>query len=263
MSVHHKSNAIKCHYCNFSERIPTQCTACGHEMLTSNRLGTAEAVRFFEENHPHIRVGQFDRDAVSTQNKLKKLLKAFNAGEIDLLIGTQMLSKGHDYHDVTLAVILGLDNQLNLSDYRAREKALSLLIQIAGRSGRKKAAKVLVQSYNREFFEPYLNNYEQFLEDEKVFRQGLYPPYRKLARILFAHQNAYKAEEEMQRMVEGLRNFGSVEIIGYGAAQIEKIANKYRFQILLRADKSTDLIKAIKECNMPLAEIDMDPIEFN
>ncbi len=263
MSVHRKSNAIKCHYCNFSERIPTQCTKCGHEMLTSNRLGTAEAVHFFEETHPNIRVGQFDRDAVSTQNKLKKLLKAFNAKEIDLLIGTQMLSKGHDYHDVTLAVILGLDNQLNMSDYRAREKALSLLIQIAGRSGRKKAARVLVQSYNREFFEPYLNNYEQFLDDEKLFRQGLYPPYKKLARVLFAHQNGRKAEEMMVQMVENLRAYPAVEIIGYGPAQIEKIANKYRFQILLRADRSTDLIQAIKASRVPLAEIDMDPIEFH
>ncbi|MGB6019569.1 MAG: primosomal protein N' [Sulfurimonadaceae bacterium] len=262
MSVHRKSNAIKCHYCNFSERIPSQCSECGHEMLTSNRLGTAEAVHFFEENHPAIRVGQFDRDAISTQNKLKKLLKAFNAKEIDLLIGTQMLSKGHDYHDVTLAVILGLDNQLNMSDYRAREKTLSLLIQIAGRSGRKKAAKVLVQSYNREFFEPYLGNYEQFLEDEKQFRKGLYPPYKKLARILFAHKYANRAEEAMQKMVENLRQFQAVEIIGYGVSQIEKIANKYRYQILLRADKSTDLIQAIKGSKVDLVEIDMDPIEF-
>ena len=262
MSVHRKSNAIKCHYCNFSERIPSACSECGHEMLTSNRLGTAEAVHFFEENHPDISVGQFDRDAVSTQNKLKKLLKAFNAKEIDLLIGTQMLSKGHDYHDVTLAVILGLDNQLNMSDYRAREKTLSLLIQIAGRSGRKKAAKVLVQSYNREFFEPYLEKYEQFLEAEKQFRKGLYPPYKKLARVLFAHKYANKAEEAMQNMVEILRQFEAVEIIGYGPSQIEKIANKYRYQILLRADKSTNLIQAIKVSKVDLAEIDMDPIEF-
>jgi len=263
MSVHRKSNAIKCHYCNFSERIPSKCTECGHEMLTSNRLGTAEAVHYFEESHPDIRVGQFDRDAVSTQNKLKKLLKAFNAKEIDLLIGTQMLSKGHDYHDVTLAVILGLDNQLNMSDYRAREKALSLLIQIAGRSGRKKAANVLIQSYNREFFEPYIGNYEQFLEDEKLFRKGLYPPYKKLARILFAHKNAKKAEEAMSMMVENLRRFEEVEIIGYGPAQIEKIANKYRYQILLRGDRSTALIQAIKSSRVDMAEIDMDPIEFN
>ena len=262
MSVHRKSNAIRCHYCSFSERIPSQCSECGHEMLTSNRLGTAEAVHFFAEKYPKIRVGQFDRDAITTQNKLKKLLKAFNAREIDLLIGTQMLSKGHDYHDVTLAVILGLDNQLNMSDYRAREKSLSLLIQIAGRSGRKKAAKVLVQSYNRSFFEPYIESYEQFLEDEKPFRKGMYPPYKKLARVMFAHKYANKAEEAMQEMVNNLLSYQNIEVVGYGAAQIEKIANKYRYQILLRSEKSVYLIEALKNSRVPLAEIDMDPIEF-
>ena len=173
-----------------------------------------------------------------------------------------MLSKGHDYHDVTLAVILGLDNQLNMSDYRAREKTLSLLIQIAGRSGRKKSATVLVQSYNRAFFEPYIGKYEQFLEDEKVFRKGMYPPYKKLARVLFAHKYANKAEEAMQTMIEQLRTGENIEIVGYGPAQIEKIANKYRYQILLRAEKSVFLIRALSVCNVDLAEIDMDPIEF-
>ena len=262
MSVHRKSNAIKCHYCNFSERIPSACSVCGHEMLSSNRLGTAEAVAHFETEYPNIRVGQFDRDAISTQTKLKKLLKSFNAKEIDLLIGTQMLSKGHDYHDVTLAVILGLDNQLNMSDYRAREKALSLLIQIAGRSGRKKASRVLVQSYNKAFFEHYIGNYEQFLEDEKVFRKNLYPPYKKLARIMFAHKYAHKAESAMSEMVEKLRLHNKIEIVGYGPSQIEKIASKYRFQILLRGDRSVDLIEALRKSRVPLAEIDMDPLEF-
>ncbi len=262
MSVHRKNNAIRCHYCNFSESIPSECSQCGHKMLTSNRIGTAEAVRFFEETHPGIRVGQFDRDSITTQAKLKKLLKAFNSKEIDLLIGTQMLSKGHDYHDVTLAVILGLDNQLNMSDYRAREKALSLLIQIAGRSGRKRTSTVLVQSYNKAFFEPYLGKYEQFLEDEKLFREGMYPPYKKLARILFAHKYANKAEDAMHEMILGLRRFNEVEIVGYGPSQIEKIANKYRYHILLRANKSTMLLQAIQQSKVSLAEIDIDPIEF-
>ena len=98
-----------------------------------------------------------------------------------------MLSKGHDYHDVTLAVIMGLDNMLQLPDYRAREKTLALLIQIAGRAGRKHDAKVIVQSYYEAFFRPYLDNFEQFLEDEKKIREGLYPPYKKLARVMFSH----------------------------------------------------------------------------
>ena len=262
MSLHRNARALKCHYCNFSERVPQQCPQCKGTDLQSSRIGTAEAVSLMQERHSNIRVAQFDRDVITTQNKLKKVLKAFNDGEIDLLIGTQMLSKGHDYHDVTLAVILGMDNLLNMSDYRAREKALSMLIQIAGRSGRKKSANVLVQSFNREFFEPYLENYEQFLEEEKLFREGMYPPYKKLARILFAHKNGTKAQESMQEMHEKLLREPSIQIVGFGPSPISKIANKYRFQVLLRADKSTDLIQAIHQCKNSLAEVDMDPIEF-
>jgi len=229
----------------------------------SSRLGTAEATSHFKEHFSHLRVEQFDRDVITTQNKLKAALKRFNDRETDLLVGTQMLSKGHDYHDVTLAVVLGLDNILNMSDYRAREKALSLLIQIAGRSGRKKEALVLVQSFNEAFFSPYIEHYEQFLDEEKLFREGIYPPYKKLCRVLFAHKNAEKARDEMGQMQLQLQQIGTVEVVGAGAAPIERIAGKYRFQILLRADKSTDLIRALRRTKTALAEIDMNPMEFN
>ena len=173
-----------------------------------------------------------------------------------------MLSKGHDYHGVTLAVVLGLDNMLNMSDYRAREKALSSLIQVSGRSGRAKDAKVLVQSFNEDFFSTFINNYEDFLEDEKIYREELYPPYKKLCRILFSHKNGLKAQEEMKKMQNALTKISDIEIVGFGKCAIERVANKYRFEILLRSDKSTNLIKAIKICKVNLAEIDMDPIEF-
>jgi len=173
-----------------------------------------------------------------------------------------MLSKGHDYHGVTLAVVLGMDNMLNMSDYRAREKALSSLIQVSGRSGRAKDAKVLVQSFNEDFFRAYIGRYEEFLEEEKEYRKELYPPYKKLCRVLFSHKNGAKAREEMQYMHDSLTAFKNIEIVGYGKCAIERVANKWRFEILLRSDKSTDLIKAITATRVSLAEIDMDPIEF-
>ena len=262
MSLHRFARRVKCHYCNFQEPIPEQCPECKVGNLLSSRLGTAEAVEYFEAKYPDIRVAQFDRDKITTQKKLKALLSAFNNNEIDLLIGTQMLSKGHDYHDVTLAVVQGIDNLLKMSDYRAREKALSLLIQIAGRSGRKKDAVVLVQSFYEEFFAPYLNDYELFLDEEKGFREGLYPPFKKLARLSFAHKNAQSATQKMLEVLEKLRQFSAIEIVGHGPSPIEKIAMKYRFQILLRADKSTDLLKAIKYSKNTLCEVDMDPIDF-
>lgn len=262
MSVHQKSHALKCHYCNYTQAIPQVCPKCQSTNLSSSRLGTAEAVQEIREFFPDAVVEQFDRDVITTSNKLKKALKRFNDRESDILVGTQMLSKGHDYHGVTLAVVLGMDNMLNMSDYRAREKALATLLQVSGRSGRAANAKVLVQTFNEEFFSAYIDDYELFLEDEKFFREGLYPPYKKLARVLFAHKNGAKALQEMQSMEDALRKFAEVEIVGSGKCAIEKVANKYRFEILLRADKSTDLIKAISTCRMPLAEIDMDPIDF-
>ncbi|MBU1989231.1 primosomal protein N', partial [bacterium] len=208
------------------------------------------------------KIEQFDRDVITTSNKLKRALKRFNDEETDILVGTQMLSKGHDYHGVTLAVVLGMDNMLNMSDYRAREKALSSLIQVSGRSGRKKSSTVLVQSFNEEFFNAYINDYENFLEEEKHYREALYPPYKKLCRILFSHKNGAKAREEMSRMHEALLKEPHIELVGFGKCAIERVANKYRFEILLRADKSTDLLKAIARTKVDMAEVDMDPIEF-
>lgn len=262
MSIHQHSRALKCHYCNFTQAIPQVCLECGSHNLTSSRLGTAEAVKNISQEFPNAVVEQFDRDVITTANKLKKALKRFNDEEIDILVGTQMLSKGHDYHGVTLAVVLGMDNMMNMSDYRSREKALSSLIQVSGRSGRKKNATVLVQSFNEEFFKTYINDYEGFLEEEKQYRKELYPPYKKLCRVLFSHKNGLKAKDEMMQMYENLRKFSNIEVVGYGKCAIERVANKYRFEILLRSDKSTDLIKAISTCQTPMAEIDMDPIEF-
>ncbi|MFT7003033.1 MAG: primosomal protein N' (replication factor Y) [Sulfurimonas sp.] len=262
MSIHQKSHALKCHYCNYTQAIPQVCTECGSPSLISSRLGTAEAVKVINEEFVDARVEQFDRDAITTANKLKKALARFNNHVTDILVGTQMLSKGHDYHGVTLAVVLGMDNMLNMSDYRAREKALSSLIQVSGRSGRAKNAKVLVQTFNEEFFSTYINNYEEFLQEEKIYRQDLYPPYKKLCRILFSHKNGAKAQEQMRKMQELLSQISNIEVVGFGKCAVERIANKYRFEILLRSDKSTDIIKAIARCKVDLAEVDMDPIEF-
>lgn len=262
MSIHQKSHALKCHYCNFSQAIPQACSECGGNSLTSTRLGTAEAVKNISQEFKDAKVEQFDRDVITTANKLKKALKSFNDREIDILVGTQMLSKGHDYHGVTLAVVLGMDNMLNMSDYRAREKALSTLIQVAGRSGRKQNAKVLVQSFNEDFFKRYIEDYEGFLEEEKGYRAELYPPYKKLCRILFSHKNGMKAMQAMSEMQEALQKMPIVEIVGFGKCALERVADKYRFEILLRSDKSTDIIKAIMQTKVTLAEIDMDPIDF-
>ncbi|MDQ1264055.1 MAG: hypothetical protein QG559_1056 [Campylobacterota bacterium] len=263
MSIHQKTRSLKCHYCNFAQAIPQSCPECNSADLVSSRVGTAEVVKELREIFSDAAVEQFDRDTIKTQKKLSSVLKDFNDKKIDILVGTQMLSKGHDYHGVSLAVVLGLDNMLGISDHRAREKALSTLLQVAGRSGRKESAKVIVQSFNEEFFKSYTDDYMGFLEEEKEYKKELYPPYKKLCRILFSHKNGLKAQDAMKEMLSLLKECSGVEIVGSGKCAIERVSDKYRFEILLRSDKSTNIIKAIMKSRVALAEIDMDPIDFS
>lgn len=263
MALHRNVRHLKCHYCNYTEAIQEVCSACGHAPLTSERMGTSEAKEMIEHAIPELVVEQFDRDSITTAGKLKKALKRFENKESHLLLGTQMLSKGHDYANITLSVILGMDYILGLGDYRARERAMSLLIQVAGRSGRAKSAEVIVQSQNSDFFSLYLNDYEAFLKDEMFFVEDMYPPFVSLARILVSHVKEEKAGKITLDTVTKLKIFKDIEIVGHGKAPIERIANKFRFNILLRASKRSSMLKALHQVKNPLIEIDMDPVEFS
>jgi len=195
MALHIKYRHLKCHYCNYTQPIQERCNSCGYSPLTTKRLGTAEAKEIIEKNIDGIVIEQFDRDTITTQTKLKKALERFEKKKSHILLGTQMLSKGHDYSNITLSVILGLDYILGISDYRAREKAMSLLIQIAGRSGRAKSAEIIIQSINGDFFKEYLDDYEEFLKDEMEFLRDYYPPFTTLARILIANRKEDRASK--------------------------------------------------------------------
>ena len=155
MSLYRDARALKCHYCNYTQKIPDTCPSCTTGFIKNSRLGTAEVVEQLQQLFPQNTIGQFDRDKVRTDKQLRDILDKFNKNKIDILVGTQMLSKGHDYHNVSLAVILGIDSVLNMESYKARENALSLAIQIAGRSGRKTDGEVLIQTQNQEFFETH------------------------------------------------------------------------------------------------------------
>lgn len=263
MALHRNVRHLKCHYCNFTEAIVESCTYCGHSPLQSERMGTSEVREIIEHNIPDLVVEQFDKDTISTATKLKKALKRFEKKESHLLLGTQMLSKGHDYANITLSTILGIDYILGLSDYKARERAMALLVQIAGRSGRAKNAKVIIQTQNSDFFSMYLNDYEAFLQDEMLFVEDLYPPFVSLARILVSDTQEARASKVTLDTVTQLKRFDDIEIVGQGKAPIERIANKYRFTILLRASKRSFLLKALHVVNNPKIEIDMDPVEFS
>ncbi len=264
MALHRKGRHLKCHYCNYTEPIREGCPICGYAPLSSERMGTVEAIEQLEEAIPGLRIEQFDKDSITTATKLKQALKRFESGESQVLLGTQMLSKGHDYANITLSVILGLDYISGLADYRARERAMSLLFQIAGRSGRAREADVIVQTGDPEFYRPYLGDYETFLTEELAFLKSAgYPPFSSLARILIAHKDEAKAAKITLDTVTQLQTFDAFEIIGHGKAPIERIADKYRFVILLRSPNRVPLLKALHAVDRREIEIDMDPVEFS
>ncbi|MDD3463255.1 MAG: primosomal protein N' [Sulfurospirillaceae bacterium] len=263
MSLHLKSNALKCHYCNFAMRIPSVCPECGCEDIVANRIGTAEVAKLLSEYFPEKSIQKFDRDEVTTDGKLKSILERFNTNQIDVLVGTQMISKGHDYHNVALAVVMGMDSQLAQSDFRAREKALSLTLQIAGRAGRKGYAEVLIQSKNEAFFKYYIKNYEEFLKDELQNRTDLYPPFKKLLRIVIVNLKEEKAKAIADEIFERSQLFPKVEIIGYGRANIQKIAGKYRYEVLVRADSTKALLEFAHSIKGLHVEFDIDPLSFS
>jgi primosomal protein N' (replication factor Y) len=264
MALHRKHRHLKCHYCNFTEAIKDTCTYCGHTPLKSERMGTVEAIEVICEAIEGLQVEQFDKDSITTAKKLKEALKRFETGESQLLLGTQMLSKGHDYANITLSIIMGLDYILGLADYRARERAMSLLFQIAGRSGRAQAAEIIVQTGDPEFFQTYLADYELFIKDELAFLEMAdYPPFASLSRILIAHKDETKAGKITLDTVTKLKAFDDIEIVGHGKAPVEKIANKFRFHILLRAKNRVPLLKALHRIDCREIEIDFDPVEFS
>ena len=262
MSLHKNDRALKCHYCGYAQQIPESCPSCNNGIIHNLRVGTAEIETQLNELFPDKIIKRFDRDEIKTDTKLKAVLNDFNKNKIDILVGTQMLSKGHDYHNVKLAVVLGIDSVLNMNSYKARERALSLLIQIAGRSGRKGEGEVIVQTQNEELLDYYMNecDYQEFLESELEFREGLYPPYLKMAKVVFSHTNGLKVKDELDKYVYILKQNQNIEVVGFGQCAIFKMANKFRYEIVLRSQNVKALLTALHSIDSDLASIDMDTI---
>ena len=262
MSLHKNDLALKCHYCGFAQKIPEFCPSCKTGIVRNHRVGTAEIEELLKNEFPNSIIKRFDKDSVNSEKSLKKILDEFNENKIDVLVGTQMLSKGHDYHNVKLAVVLGMDSLLNMSSYKARENALSLLLQISGRSGRNGFGEVVIETKNEEFFKYYLeeSNYKEFLKSELEFRKDLYPPFVKLARVVLSSTNGLKIKEELNEIVKDLKNNKDIEVVGFGECAIFKIANKYRYEVIIRSKEVKAILNALHYLKSTNISIDMDTI---
>jgi primosomal protein N' (replication factor Y) len=253
MSIHSKDRVLKCHYCNYSMKIPNNCPVCKNDEFLNRRIGSSEIVQILKENFD-ANIQKFDKDIITSKSRLDKILKDFNDKKIDILVGTQMISKGHDY-DVDLVIVLDIDFLLNMADFRARERAISLVKQVAGRAGRRKDGEVIIQTINKEFF---LQSYDMFIKEELEFRKDLeYPPFSRIVKLEFSNKDKNIAYEQMIKVYNCLKD--KLEILGFGEAPIFKISNKYRYNIII---KGKNFHKTLWECKDKNTKIDTDSINF-
>ncbi|MBX1885899.1 primosomal protein N' [Campylobacter peloridis] len=266
LSLHKNKNALKCHYCNFTKEIDQTCPNCKGVMLEAKKMGTAELCELLEkelaEFNPIIK--RFDSDEISSVKKLDMILKDFNQEKIDILVGTSMLAKGHDYHNVNLSVILGLDEYLFRPNFKALEETLALAMQVAGRAGRKGEGRVLLQTKNRAFFEKYIQDYDSFLQDELDMRKGIYPPFKRLLRLIVEDEDKNKASSLCEYIALQCKENTLVQLVGYGSCGIEMLNKKWRFYIFLRSDYYKELVKIEHYAlNFKNVICDIDPLDFS
>ena len=281
MIWHTSIKQLKCHYCNKEMSFPEYCPTCGSNALSTSGVGTQKIELLIKELYPDAKVERIDSDILTKKNAHIELLSKFQRGEIDILVGTQMIAKGLDNPNVTLVGVLSADSGFNVPDYRASERGFQLLTQVAGRAGRGEfKGKVLFQTYNPEYYAfqtAKSQNYEKFFETEIKSRQEYdYPPFSQIVRLIISSENNFRAEKSSMEIAMRLNTmtdkfgFGEyVEVLGPTPCVIEKINGFYRFQILIKnklSQKGHDFIsKFISGITMPKdirLAIDVDPLDI-
>ena len=253
LTYHKTSNNLRCHYCGYCISKDDKCPNCQKDSLSYLGLGTEKVEEELQKIYPEARIIRMDQDTTSKKGSYQKIIDSFENHEYDILLGTQMISKGLDFKDVTLVGVINGDTSLNIPDFRASEKTFQLLYQTAGRSGRfNKQGKVIIQSYNPDnsvYKYLLLNNYDKYYEYEMNIRHVLkYPPYMYLLLIKVSgkeYENLSKEVNELKDLLN--KNLSNTSIIlGPTPAPIFKMNNIYTFQIIIKYTKDDKLIKTLK-----------------
>ncbi|HQF86429.1 MAG TPA: primosomal protein N' [Acidobacteriota bacterium] len=283
MTFHQAERQLMCHYCGFLRPVPDTCPACGSGHLFLLGLGTEKLVEVFRERFPGRRVVRFDRDTTRQKGSMKEILDRFERREIDLLVGTQMIAKGHDFPAVTLVVVLSTDTSLRIPDFRSAERTFQLLTQVAGRSGRGDTpGRVFIQTYYPNHYAVRLarqQDYPAFYRQEMEFRRRLhFPPVARLVFLAVKDKRREKAEAIARAAGEHLRAAiaerglaTALRVQGPVPALLEKIKDDFRWSLLVRC-LSTDglpevLLDFRRRCldaRLPFAQIavDVDPLDL-
>jgi len=250
MTYHAKAGVMQCHYCGQKAPPPEACPACGAETINYWGTGTQRVEDEVQRKFPDIRLGRMDTDAMRRRGGHESILSAFRDGEIDILLGTQMVAKGLDFPNVTVVGVINADVALSLPDFRANERTFQLITQVAGRAGRgPQGGEVFVQTFRPEHLTIQLaarHDYQTFARDELAARRRLgYPPFGRLARIIVRSQQRQKAHEAIQavagRLIEPARVAG-ITVLGPQPCPIAKLSRFWRYHLLLKAPSARALL---------------------
>lgn len=246
LTYHKYKNKGVCHYCGKEEVIPDKCPECGNKNISPIGIGTEKIELYLKEKFPNYKTLRVDKDTTSKKGQLEKILNSFNSGQADILIGTQILSKGHDFDNVTLVGIISADMMLNYPDYRAFESTFQLITQVSGRAGRSdKEGKVILQSYNTEHYaiqKAIDYDYKGFYQKEIAIRKTFgYEPFNNIFRLVFSgykynkvRENAYRFLKTLEYLLKENNIYFSDLILGPNECSINKINDKYRWQVIVK-----------------------------
>lgn len=268
---------LECHICEYKSEAPLSCPACGNMKLLNKGFGTEKIAEVLSNHLKGKVIKRLDRDEIKTFNRLEERLSEFHSGVIDVLVGTQMISKGHNFKNVKLVVVLGVDSQLNFPDFRSNERVYQLLEQVCGRAGRyENGGRVLIQTLapeNQVFKYIKEHSFEGFYQDELEMRSLCHcPPFNKIATLSFNAKNQKRLVDfsvSFKTQVDSLikKHFPKVEIHGPRPAFIEKRVNRYTWIALIKSDDTTQLHNfintvtnnVIKKSEIQI-KIDIDPL---
>jgi primosomal protein N' (replication factor Y) len=277
--IHHKSrNRLECHYCGSWQPIPAQCPKCQSKYVYFFGEGSEHLEERLRKEFPGARIARLDRDTARTKRQYQETLGAFAAGALDILVGTQMLAKGHDFHRVTLVGVVSADSALSMPDFRAAERTFQLLTQVAGRAGRGDLpGRVLIQTYYPDHYavqDAVRQDYSAFFERELHFRRMMsYPPFTSLANVIVRDTSLDKAIRWSRQLSEYFapHDGKGVRILGPAAAPLARLKREHRFQFLLKSPKRALLTKLLqgavafadaKQIPQTAAIVDVDPLNL-
>lgn len=260
LTYHAIGERLTCHYCGYTVKAPKECPKCKSKHIRHFGLGTQKLEEEVKKRFSESTVIRMDSDTTSYKNSHADILDKFRVQNINIMVGTQMIAKGHDFPNVTLVGVLAADGMLNLADYRASERTFQLLTQVAGRAGRGDLpGRVIIQSYNIDDFSILAackQDYVSFYNQEIMIREEMgYPPFTNIALVVISSTNDKIAQENTKTIKEVIyKNFENdginkeqYEVLGPLKPPISKIKNKYRWRLVLKSNDIDILIKVLKE----------------